>query len=129
MMPAVNEEQHERVLVIGGPADRFEGLRSLLRLPKPAFIVGLDEIQVELLIDRLPLLASAKELMPVAATRRNADRRQHPCENQHEPSEIPVAGHCDPPQCCGKRETQLQSFLKADVLSVREQSDLNATSR
>ena len=44
-MPAVNEDQHDGVLLVGGAVDCVEGARGLLGLPEPAFVVGLDEME------------------------------------------------------------------------------------
>ena len=50
VVPAVHEGDHEGVGLPDRVLDRLPGRSSLLGIPEPTFVVGLDEVQVECLL-------------------------------------------------------------------------------
>ena len=93
VMPAVDEQQDERITCGGGAADRVQRPVGLIGLPEPALVVRFDEVEIEPLVHDRGFVTQAIRFVQVAGAA--GDKRRRDCEremNMSWPHGVPHAG-------------------------------------
>ena len=78
VVPAVDEQDHERITCDGGVADRIQRPVGLIGLPEPALVVRFDEVEIEPLVHDRGFVTEAIRFVQVAGAA--GDKRRRDCE-------------------------------------------------